>query len=65
MSCFYLIYDARYHTDPDRAIVLSTAGKLKEAKKERDEDFPDGVIVEAFYKKVNGENVITEENVVD
>ena len=42
----FLIYDARYHTDPDDAIVMDTATSLEEAKRAAKEQ-GDCVIVNA------------------
>lgn len=65
MSCIFIVYDERYHTDPDSASVLTATEKVKDAIEERNKFFPFGVIVRAWYKKIDGENTITQEEVVN
>jgi len=52
----WLIYDARAWGDRDRATVLSTAESEAEARKERDEDWPDAAIF--GYDCLDGENLV-------
>ena len=59
MNYSYLIYDGRYHRQPDRATVLTVSESLKEAKKDK-KDFPDSVIVKC--KDENG--VLTSHEIV-
>ena len=42
----YLIYDGRYHSDPERAIVMEICDTLKEAKENYREHGDDTVIEE-------------------
>lgn len=52
----YLIYDARFHSNPERATVLEICDSLKEAKSERKESgCLDSVIVEC---RVDGTKLI-------
>lgn len=41
----YLIYDARYHTDPDRAVVFEVCDSLEEANNSKDDYGTDCVVV--------------------
>lgn len=54
----YGLWDSRYTTKPDRATMYSMCGTLKEAKKEKREDWPDAVIVEHTIK---GDYIIKSE----
>jgi len=45
-SLKYLIYDGRYHTDPDRALVLDISSTLKQAKESKSDHGEDCVIEE-------------------
>ena len=47
-----LLYDGRYYSDEDKAIVYCIADNHKEAVKEKVETFPDAVIV-MYEKKGN------------
>lgn len=52
----WLILDGRAWDDPDRAAVYSSGSEengetLKDIKKERDEDWPDGVVFEYDLEK--------------
>lgn len=44
MKEVYLLYDSRYHDNPERATVYTVSHTLEEAKEDK-EMFPDGVIV--------------------
>jgi hypothetical protein len=39
------LFDARYTSDPDRAVLYTTEDTLKEARKEKRNSFTDAVIV--------------------
>lgn len=41
----YVIYDGRYHADPDRSTILDTSSTLKGARRQA-KDHGDAVIVE-------------------
>ncbi len=41
----YALFDSRYTTDEDSSICYSVCETLEEARKEKEEDFPDAVIV--------------------
>lgn len=46
MSKFiYLLYDSRYIYDPRKAALYTECNSLNEAKKDKNEMFPDAVIV--------------------
>jgi RNase P/RNase MRP subunit p29 len=49
----YILYDARFLSDPDRASVCCCAHSLKEARRDKKEFFNDSVIVS--YVEVDGE----------
>ena len=42
----YLIYDARYYTEPERAIVMAICDTEKEAEREKKDYGDDCVVVE-------------------
>ena len=47
----YLIYDGRYHSDPEAAMVMSICSSLKEAQEESPEYGSDCVIEENELQK--------------
>lgn len=53
----WLVYDARYHTDEDRAICLIVCNSLKEARQEAPEYGDGNVIVEAT---IIGKEIVSE-----
>lgn len=62
----YPLYDSRFLTNPDRALVYVWCESIEEAKGYK-ENFPDGVIVKAKIRQsVSGdkvENLIIDEQV--
>lgn len=56
----YLLYDERYHTDPDRANVLTVSNTLKEAAEDK-EDFLNSVIVRC----IDTEDVLTDHTIIE
>ena len=46
----WILYDSRWHTDPDRAIVYIVVDSLEEAHRWQRKSWPDAVIVETFVK---------------
>lgn len=59
----YGIYDARYYTDPDRAIFLLECDSLKEAEKEKHEFGEGNAIVKMTCREIskNKFEIIKEE----
>lgn len=47
MNYLYILYDSRYLTNPESATVYTISESLKEAKEDKRDMFPDGVIVRA------------------
>lgn len=45
----YILFDGRYHADPDRATVYTVCGNLGEAQETKKNDFTDAVIVENVF----------------
>ena len=45
MKTTYLLYDSRYYDNPDRAMCYCVADTLKEANEDKNDMFPDAVIV--------------------
>lgn len=54
MKTVFELYDSRYLTNPDRATVYSVCDTIKEAKREKREDWPDAVIVKCIMKPLGG-----------
>lgn len=61
MRMEYWLYDARYNDNSDRAIVLCVAHSIKEAKKDKEEMFPDAIIVEHKIVKRKYKGKVTYE----
>lgn len=50
----YYLYDSRYLSDEDRAIVYTTEDNLTDARKSKKEDFTDAVIVKKTLEHIKG-----------
>lgn len=53
MTIVYFIYDGRFHTDPDRALVMEVCDTLEEARKNR-RDYGDDCVIVAHLADADG-----------